>query len=73
MEVPRYRLDRQQPNNVAPIWLLRGSAKHVYFREIAVTPRDVLFRARTLSGSNLPCSSRYLVKGSMGETRLAEM
>jgi hypothetical protein len=27
MEVPRYRRHRQQPNNVASIWLLRGTAK----------------------------------------------
>jgi hypothetical protein len=31
MEVPRYRLDRQQPNNVASIWLLRGAAKTRFF------------------------------------------
>jgi hypothetical protein len=35
MVVPRYRRDRQQPNNVARIWLLRGTAKHVCFQVMA--------------------------------------
>jgi hypothetical protein len=39
MEVPRYRLDRQQPNNVASIWLLCGSAKHVCLRDVAAAPQ----------------------------------
>jgi hypothetical protein len=39
MEVPRYRRDRQQPNNVARIWLLRGTAKHVCLLVVAATPQ----------------------------------
>jgi hypothetical protein len=72
MEVPRYRRERQHPNNVAPIWLLRGRAKHVYFLEVTVAAGDVLFHAGTLFGSNLLRSSQYLVKGSGCGTRLAE-
>jgi hypothetical protein len=36
MLVPRYRRDRQQPNNVASIWLLRGKRKHVCFHDAAI-------------------------------------
>jgi hypothetical protein len=39
MEVPRYRRDRQQPNNVARIWLLRGTAKHVCLLVVAAMPQ----------------------------------
>src|SRR3569832_1880194 len=58
MEVPRYRLERQQPNNVAPIWLLRGMRKHVSLQDVAATTHSVLFHGNRLFGSNLSISSR---------------
>src|SRR5580698_10177482 len=53
MEVPRYRLDRQQPNNVASIWLLRGTAKHLCLHDVAAASHSVLFHVRALFCSNL--------------------
>jgi hypothetical protein len=35
MEVPRYRRDRHHPNNVASIWLLRGTAQGVCLQRVA--------------------------------------
>jgi hypothetical protein len=58
MEVPRYRLDRQQPNNVASIWLLRGTVKHVCLHDVTAATRSVLFHVRGLSRSNLSVLSR---------------
>jgi hypothetical protein len=54
MMVPHYRRDRQQPNNVASIWLLRDSAKHVCFSTSPERHGGVLFHVRLLFGSNLP-------------------
>jgi hypothetical protein len=73
MEVPRYRLDRQQPNNVASIWLLRGTAKHAYFRDFAAAIHSVLFHVRRLFRSNLSDSSQGQPKGSALGTPIAEM
>jgi hypothetical protein len=72
MEVPRYRRSRQQPNNVAPIWLLRGTAKRVSLHDVALATLGVLFHARRLFRSNLSDSSRVRLKGSGFGTTLAE-
>jgi hypothetical protein len=72
MEVPRYRLDRQQPNNVASIWLLRGTAKPASLQDVAAATHSVLFHVRRLFGSNLSILSRRALKGSSLGTTLAE-
>jgi hypothetical protein len=38
MKLPRYRRDRHHPNNVAPIWLLRGKVERVCFQVVAAAP-----------------------------------
>jgi hypothetical protein len=72
MEVPRYRLDRQQPNNVASIWLLRGTAKHASLRIVAAATHSVLFHVRRLFRSNLSVLSRARPKGSALGTPVAK-
>jgi hypothetical protein len=72
MEVPRYRLDRQQPNNVASVWLLRGTAKPASLQSVAAATHSVLFHVRRLFRSNLSTMSCGAPKGSTVGTTLAE-
>jgi hypothetical protein len=73
MEVPRYRLDRQQPNNVASIWLLRGTAKHVLFARCGSgnTQRFVP-RPRAFSQQSFGFVARLRSKVQRLETTLLE-
>jgi hypothetical protein len=73
MEVPRYRLDRQQPNNVARIWLLRGTAKHVCFQVVAAVPqRRFVPHRQAFRQQSFGLVAAATVRFTLGNT-LAEM
>jgi hypothetical protein len=73
MEVPRYRRHRQQPNNVASIWLLRGTAKRSCFQDVAAAPQRRFVPRLTFFGSNLSIWSAQRPQGSRPGTKLAKM